>query len=391
MNKNWRASTRAHLKQLGKPFITRLLPFYVLQQVQDQEERPDQYPKLPFATFVPFMMSTLLWVHQKPSTRVIAGQSRNPVLQHVSDIEPISHQAVADRLQTISHTGLRQLIELCVTTVRHSTGRKLKTGDLLKLFDCTTMSKSALLYDWGAPNGEKVAVRIALGVDAQLDCPYCLLDASETTSDNSVFPEIVQYLKAGETLVIDAGFTRLADFRTIQEKKAYWVTRMADIYHLEVEHVYDLPRRSEQVHEGWLLQSDCRVLIGTARSGGPLRVRQVVWRHPRTGDIWTLFSNHFDWKPKRILQAYLARWRVEVHFRWLKSQLKLTHLPSQDPKGVLAFFLLVGLAWLFLRLFFAQQTQRAFHDFSCRDALLAFQLAVIEGFIQVYLKNVTTS
>ena len=391
MNKNWRASTRAQLKQLGKSFITRLVPPYVLQGIQKQEEQPDQYPKLPFATFVPFMMATLLWSHQQPSTRVIAGHSRNPILQQVSDIGPVSHQAVADRMRTVSHTGLRQLIDVLVTTVRHSTGRKLKNGDLLKLFDCTTISTSALLYDWAAPNGEHMAVRIALGIDAQLDCPYCLLDASETTSDNSVFPEIVQHLKAGETLVIDAGFTILADFRTIQEKGAYWVTRMANIYHIEVEHVYELPRRSEQVHEGWLLQSDSRILIGTSRSGGPLRVRQVVWLHPQTGDIWTLFTNHFDWKPKRILQAYQARWRIEVHIRWLKSQLKLTHLPSQDPTGVMAFFLLMTLAWLFLRLFYAQQGSRAFHDFSCRDALLAFQLALIKGFIQMYLDNLTNN
>ncbi len=391
MNKNWRASTRAHLKQFSRSFLTKLLPSYVLSQIQEREEQPGQYPKLPFSIFVPFIVGTLLWSHQQPSTRVIAGQSANPILQQISGIGPISHQAIADRMQTVSHTGLRALIDVQVSAVRYSTGRKLKTGDLLKVFDCTTISKSALLYSWAAPNGVKVAVRIALGIDAQLDCPYCLLDASETTSDNSIFPEIVKQLKEGETLVVDAGFTRLDDFCAIQEKGAYWVSKMAPIYYLEIEHVYDLPRWSEQVHEGWLLQSDSRVLMGTSRSGGPLRVRQVIWRHPQTGELWTLFTNHFDWKPKRILEAYLMRWRIEVHIRWLKSQLKITHLPSCDPQGVVAFFLLMTLAWLVLRLFYAQQGPRAFHDFSCRDALVTFQLALINGYIQVYLGNLTNN
>ena len=39
MNKNWRVSTRAHLKHFTQPFLTRLLPSYVLQQIQEQEEK----------------------------------------------------------------------------------------------------------------------------------------------------------------------------------------------------------------------------------------------------------------------------------------------------------------------------------------------------------------
>ena len=95
MNKNWRVSTRAHLKHFTQPFLTRLLPSYVLQQIQEQEEKPDQYPKLPFATFVPFMVGTILWSHQQPSTRVIAGHAHNPILQRLSGIGSISHQAKA--------------------------------------------------------------------------------------------------------------------------------------------------------------------------------------------------------------------------------------------------------------------------------------------------------
>jgi len=104
--------------------------------------------------------------------------------------------------------------------------------------------------------------------------------------------------------------------------------------------------------------ADERVLVGTPENGGPLEARQVIWEKLKPDGekvqriIWT---DRFDLTPKRVLEIDQTRWRLEVQFRWLKSELGLDHLPSLDVNGVQAFLLLVMMAWVRLRVFAAQQ------------------------------------
>ncbi len=44
------------------------------------------------------------------------------------------------------------------------------------------------------------------------------------------------------------------------------------------------------------------------------------------------------------------RWRVEIQFRWLKSELGLGHLPSRSLHGIEAYFLLMLIVWTILLL-----------------------------------------
>ena len=215
MNKNWRASTQAYVNRLDNRVIPEFLPNKVLESIENQVESTDQYPKTLFSKFVSFMVTSGLWSSDKKSTRRLAELSAVKLLQRLSEMDEVSHQTISDCLRTVSITGILDLITLLVERARHFQTRRMKGLDLLKIFDCTTIEKSPKLYDWAAPNGDNNAVRIALGVDHQSDMSYCLVDASDTTSDNTVFPELVERLKSGETGVYDAGFTKIDCFHKI--------------------------------------------------------------------------------------------------------------------------------------------------------------------------------
>ena len=179
-------------------------------------------------------------------------------------------------------------------------------------------------------------------------------------------------------MVLDAGFTRLREFLAILAKGAHFVARFAAIYEVQVLHAFSLPPGGQAQFEEWHLLADERVLaaLGTPRSGGPLEARRVHWmKLNKKGEeihrfIWT---DRFDLTPKRLFEIDRIRWRLEVQFRWLKRELGLAHLPTYDWQGVQAYFLLVLLAWISLRVFFARQCGIPVEQFSCAEALDAWE------------------
>ena len=131
--------------------------------------------------------------------------------------------------------------------------------------------------------------------------------------------------------------------------------------------------------EDWILLEDARVLVGTPSSGGPIEARRVIWlkfNEDGTATLRAIWTDLFALTPKRIFEIDRIRWRCEVQFRWLKSELGLDHLASYDPNGVQAFFLLILLAWIGLRVFDARQRGIPVDRFSCAEALDEWAIAL---------------
>ena len=381
MTSNWRRLTRQFYRMSRVCFNQELLPYRVLLEMTAPADGAQVYPKLPFHIFVPFMVRALLTARTKPSTRRLARLSRRPTIQWPTKVPGVSHQAIATRLRTINLESLRRLFQ----EVSRAAGRLLSRGfrrrARLRLFDVTTREVSEAAAAWAADNGDKKAVRLAVGLNGVTDLPTAALDASDTTSDNTVFPAIVAHLKAGDTVVLDAGFTRLRNFLHLLKNGAHFVARFARIYTVQVLHAFQLPRGQQARFEEWHLMADERVLVGTPESGGPLEARRVHWwKLNEKGEevhrfIWT---DRFDLTPKRLFEIDRIRWRLEVQFRWLKSELGLAHLPTYDWQGVQAYFLLMMLAWISLRVFAARQCGIPVDQFSCASALDAWETSMEE-------------
>lgn len=375
MHKKWQRISRRFYKASRKRFDLELVPRQLLQGVTKAADGIQTYPKLPFDIFVDFMPRAILSVRNKPSTRRLARTSHLPSLQQLSGISGVSHQAIADRLRSVDLLALQLIFQEVSQAACRLLGHGFRRRGGLRLFDCTTVEVSPEAAPWAADNGDKKAIRLALGVNGVSDLPLVALDASETTSDNTVFPAIVAQLQHGETVVLDAGFTRLRNFQELLARGVHFVARRAQIYHVEVVRAFSLPAAGRAQSGEWRLLADERVRVGTPESGGPLEARQVIWEKPKPDGekvqriIWT---DRFDLTPKRVLEIDQIRWRLEVQFRWLKSELGLDHLPSFDVNGVQAFFLLVMLAWIGLRVFTARQCGIPVEQFSCAAALDAW-------------------
>lgn len=64
----------------------------------------------------------------------------------------------------------------------------------------------------------------------------------------------------------------------------------------------------------------------------------------QSGDWWGILTNRVDTSPKEVIQAYQARWEIEVFFRGLRQRMALGRLPGRDFRQIQAhiFFVFVG-------------------------------------------------
>ncbi len=70
----------------------------------------------------------------------------------------------------------------------------------------------------------------------------------------------------------------------------------------------------------------------------------------KPGDWWGLYTNRVDLSPVEVIQAYKARWEIEVFFRGIKQRMALNKLPGRNFRQVQAhiFFVFVGYILLML-------------------------------------------
>jgi len=217
------------------------VPRKLLKEIAPAADGAQVYPKLPFDIFVDFMPRVILSVRNKPSTQRLARTSHLPSLQQLTSISDVSHQAITDRLRSVDLATLQLVFHEVSQAAGRVLGRGFRHRVGLRLFDCTTVEISPEAAPWAADKGDKKAIRLTLGVNGVTDLPLVVLDASETTSDNTVFPAIVAQLQPGETVVMDAGFTSIRNFQELLARGDHFVARRAQIYHVAVVRAFTLP------------------------------------------------------------------------------------------------------------------------------------------------------
>ena len=66
----------------------------------------------------------------------------------------------------------------------------------------------------------------------------------------------------------------------------------------------------------------------------PDRLRRISYRDPESGKTFVFLTNNFDLPALTIAQLYKCRWRVELFFKWVKQNLRITHFFGTSDNAV---------------------------------------------------------
>jgi len=353
--------------------VLELLPAEALEKTAQQLGLDKGVRKVLFLAFLKFMLIVLWYGIKKPSLRRMAGKSRNPRYQHLSGLPEISHTTLARALVKYPLKVYQELLSHLKMMYQCVDGRFKKFYKQLKWFDTTTVSVSKKLLSWAAKNGAKNAVRVALRVDDRTEAIEVVVNGSSNTSDNAIFADLIKGSRPGSLYVFDSGFTRLQTLKKIEQDGNFFLTPQADIYTVIMLKSWKLPPRPAKITD-WKLLEWGAVLLGVSTRRGQLDVNRAVFMNVMTGEKLTLITNHRGLGPWRMFELYHRRWRIEVTFRWLKSEFNLSYFPACSEQGVWTWIYLNLLAYFLLRYHEAMtEGLTSWREWSCRDALIRLQ------------------
>jgi hypothetical protein len=247
--------------------------------------------------------------------------------QRLTKIQPVKWTNIGQRLRKIPRGVWENLLQTLYRVYQNHDARFEKWFHFLKWFDTTTISMSAKRCPWAAKNGLKNAVRVALRVDDRTEKIELVVNGSVNTSDNSIFAQLLVNAKKRTILVFDAGFSTLQIIADLVTRGMPFVSVKSARYRTEILQQLSLPA-DRQVAPNWQVQQDYRAYVGANRNTGRRIYRCLTYYNTNTQETRHLFTDFWTLTPTKIFALYHRPWRIEVMFRWLKSEVALDQIQA---------------------------------------------------------------
>jgi hypothetical protein len=192
--------------------------------------------------------------------------------------------------------------------------------------DATVIQVSATLWEWArcAPDEAGIKLHVFLDHDGLVPC----LVEFATLKDSELKLARQRTYAKGSLLCFDRGYFDSAWFEQLTAHGVHFVTRLGS------QPVYQVLR--EQAASGAGVLADQRIrLCGCKtrhKSRTPLR---LITYYDAVGDrILQFLTNLMTETAATICRIYKDRWQIELFFKWLKQNLKLTHLYGRSENAV---------------------------------------------------------
>lgn len=191
---------------------------------------------------------------------------------------------------------------------------KFRFKNRLLSMDGTVIELCAASFDWAHYKRLKGAVKLHMVLDHAGHLPvFCRI-----TEGNVHEIQVARTLEfaPGTIVVFDRGYVDYEWFRSMSQRKVWFVTRLRDNINYTV-----LEQRS---FSGTLVRSDEVILLEKHRTYGfeSLRLRRVVVVD-EDGEDFEIFTNNFALAASTIGEIYRQRWQIENFFRAIKQNLRI--------------------------------------------------------------------
>jgi hypothetical protein len=263
---------------------------------------------------------------------------------------PAARSTLADANAKRSWQVFAELFAHMARTACRNTRRHL--ADAACLLDATRVELSGLSAGWvSAQNGCR-AVKLHIAYDLAGQAPLSADITDQKVAD--ITPAKALPIIPGMTYVFDLAYYDYGWWAQLDAQGCRFVTRLK--VHTTIRATQELA-----LPEGGDVLSD-RIGVLPQRMAASRRnpfadpVRELTVRIS-TGKIIRLVTNDLDAPAQAIADLYKARWQIELFFKWIKQNLKITRFLGTSENAVRTQIFVALIAYLVLRA--AHATQHA--------------------------------
>lgn len=219
-----------------------------------------------------------------------------------------------------------------------------RLSDAACLLDATRLQVSSLSQGWLQAQQGYRAVKLHVAYDLTGEGP---LGATITAqSVNDIIPARTMPITPGMTYVFDLAYYDYRWWAQLDEKGCRFVTRLKVNTPIEIVEKMAVP-------EGSNVLCDCIGFLPGRQAASrknpfadPVRVLEV---RISTGKIIRLLTNDLDAPAQEIADLYKARWQIELFFKWIKQNLRITRFLGTSENAIRIHIFVALIAYLVLR------------------------------------------
>lgn len=231
-------------------------------------------------------------------------------------------------------------------------GLRRKLAETVYLIDSTSLPLPDLCRGWAHFSARCVAAKLHVVYDPDADQPIYA----------AVTPARVNDITAAQTMPIEPGATYVFDLGYYDYR--LWAKLDAQGCRIVTRFKANTPLHcieTRPVAKGAAVLSDRIGFLPLRQARSRQNPMQAAVREvcimTETGKLLRILSNDLDAEAQEIADLYKRRWAIELLFRWIKQNLKITRFLGTSENAIRIQIAVALIAFLLLRL--AQATQQA--------------------------------
>jgi hypothetical protein len=319
---------------------------------------------------------------------LMVSKQRNTYTEWVTEIgliegRTISKQALHERMRPQTEMFVKQVVEELISRqVSIKPSQKLKGvlshfGNVM-IDDSTTISLPDALageFPGNVTNGIKKAQAKIHAMYNMTENNFAFLNVhSFTNNDQSLSPNVLSYLKAGDLCLRDLGFTILDVVSAFVEKGIYFIARKSyssKVYDVDTKKEINLLkelRKKKFIDQQVILGKEKQVKVRLIAIAVPAQQAAIRRRKARADrDKRLNHSNEYyqllgysiyitnitplNCNAEEIYQLYKLRWRIEIIFKSWKSCFSIEKIIHSQCKNTIRVKCIIYLMLLYVFLF----------------------------------------
>ena len=218
---------------------------------------------------------------------------------------------------------------------------KFRFKNDLYSFDATTIDLCLSLHDWAKFRTSKGGIKVQVKLNHSGYLPEFVTVTEAKRHEVKELPKLP--LKAGDVVVFDRGFIDFRQFARYCDKGIYFVTRLKKNADYRVVVRGDVSKYenicSDQIIQmnGFYTNKKC-----------PVHLRRIRVKDRKTGKYIVLLTNQMKWAPTTVAAVYKERWQIEIFFKTMKQNLKITSFLGTSRNAILSQIWVAMIGYLLL-------------------------------------------
>lgn len=205
----------------------------------------------------------------------------------------------------------------------------MECKEMIKIIDSSPIQLDLLNHPWAEKTQRIEGIKLHLVYDLTHSIPTYFEFSGARTNDIEEAKKLE--IKPNTTYVMDRGYMDFNWWHEIDEKEAYFVTRLKR--NNAIEEVSKIQVENKKV-SSQLIKLKRKIFKDGRRNlyAGKVLRRVIVQRENRSPLI--LVTNDLKRSSSEIAELYKQRWQIELFFKWIKQNLKIKKFLGKSENAV---------------------------------------------------------